>query len=113
MLPNKNYFHVTAIVNENKLFRVMSFLEDMKAYNVNAVTVKADYENEEVREKRPGRKRDLTEVKEKIVEYLAKNGPTNASIILKEMGMGRDFGVLSRMAEIKMIKRAKKGVYKV
>ena len=114
MLPNKQYFHISAIVSGTYLHETMRYLEQKKVYNLEVKVFREDHEYTEESNKRSGKRRDRTEVRNAIVALLTKNGPTRASDILKEIGAPRDFGLLGRMASEKLIKKTtKKGVYKV
>jgi len=114
MLPNKEYFHISAIISGSNLHKTMRYLEQMKAYNVQVITFVENHESPEVQPKRSDTKRDMRSVKEAIIVFLTKNGPTHAKDILTEVGEPRNFGLLNRMAAAKQIKKTgKPGVYKV
>ena len=85
MLPNKEYFHISAIISGSNLHKTMRYLEQMKAYNVQVITFVENHENPKVQPKTSNTKRNMRSVKEAIVVFLTKNGPTRALDILKEV----------------------------
>lgn len=109
MLPTKQYFFISALVPASKLHPIMQLLGKSSAYNVECRA----YDDGQENKVQPGKKRNLEEVKQKIIDYLAKHGQSQASVILEAVGEPKGFGLLSRMVQAKLIKKGtKKGYYK-
>lgn len=107
MLPTKQYFFISALVPASKLHPIMKLLGESSAYNVECKAYNPINEN------KPGTKRNLKEVKQKIINYLAKHGQSQASMVLQAVGEPKGFSILSRMVQAKLIKKGtKKGYYK-
>lgn len=110
MLPTKQYFHISALIPASKLHPIMKLLGRSSAYNVECRA----YDPGEENKVKVGQKRDLEEVKQKIINMLAK-GPMNGTDIADAVGEDHQRGraLLTRMVAAKLIKKGtKKGMYR-
>ena len=111
MLPTKQYFHISALVPASKLHPIMQLLGRSSAYNVECRA----YDPGEENKVKAGEKRDMTEVKQQVIDLLAKKGPMNGTDIADVIGEERSKGraLLTRMVAAKLIKKGtKKGMYR-